>query len=139
MELFLFILSFISGGVVLAAIYTAKLAFQANEKYDRMEEYIDGFQNDVKKATNRWNSDLRVVSDNHQKIKVKLEEDHYKDLSDVNKKLNLLSIDIETLGKNLNSDREINEGEIKKLYNNIQQTVNMINAVREDQKLNQNY
>jgi len=139
MEVYLFILSFISGGVVLTVAYTTFLSFQANKKYKSMEEYMYSFQDDVKSQTSRWNSDLRVVSDNHQKIKVKLESDHYKDLSDVNKKLDNLSSDIETLGRNLDSDRKINEGEINKLYNNIQQTVNMVNTVKEDQKLNQNY
>nr|MBC8395763.1 hypothetical protein [Flavobacteriales bacterium] len=81
MEVYLFILSFISGGVVLTVAYTTFLLFQANKKYKSMEEYMYGFQDDVKSQTSRWNSDLRVVSDNHQKIKVKLESDHYKDLS----------------------------------------------------------
>jgi len=139
MELFTFILSFVSGGISIAAIYTIYLSFRANKKIAELDIFIGHFQEDIETRTMHWNNDLRVVSDNHQRIKEKLEADHYKDLSSVNQKLENLSIDIETLGRNLDSDRKINEGEINKLYNNIQQTVNMINAVKEDQKLNQNY
>jgi|TARA_R110002012_G_scaffold72061_1_gene184398 uncharacterized protein (DUF3084 family) len=139
MEIFTFILAFVSGGIVIAATYTIYLAFQANKSVAEVEIFIENFSKEVANNNRSWKSDLRVVSDNHQLIKKKLEDDHYKDLSSVNKELKSLKNEITTLNQNLNSDRKINEGEISKLYNNIQQTVNLINAVKQDQKLNQNY
>ena len=139
MELFLFILSFISGGVVLTVTYTAVLSFRNNRHYTQMEEYIDTFQEDVEKMGNHWRRDLRVVSDNHQKIKEQLEADHYKDLSNINKELEKLNRAIEKIEVDREVVRKRDESTFTDIYNNIQRTVKMINDVKEDQRLNQNY
>tara|TARA_R100000908_G_C3748938_1_gene143771 strand:- start:1306 stop:1725 length:420 start_codon:yes stop_codon:yes gene_type:complete len=139
MELFLFILSFISGGVVLTVTYTAVLSFRNNRHYTQMEEYMNTFQEDVEKMGNHWRRDLRVVSDNHQKIKEQLEADHYKDLSNVNKELEKLNRAIEKIEVDREVVRKRDESTFTDIYNNIQRTVKMINDVKEDQRLNQNY
>lgn len=139
MELFTFILSFVSGGISIAAIYTIYLAFKANKKIDELDIFISEFEKGVEQRTKRWQTDLRVVSDNHRRIREKLEADHYEDLEGVFKKLKALEAKYDNVFNEIDSDRKINEGEITKLYNNIQQTVNMINQVKQDQKLNQNY
>lgn len=139
MELFLFILSFISGGVVLTVTYTAVLSFRNNRHYTQMEEYMNTFQEDVEKMGNHWRRDLRVVSDNHQKIKEQLEADHYKDLSNINKELEKLNRAIEKIEVDREVVRKRDESTFTDIYNNIQRTVKMINDVKEDQRLNQNY
>ena len=139
MELFLFILSFISGGVVLTVTYTAVLSFRNNRHYTQMEEYMNTFQEDVEKMGNHWKRDLRVVSDNHQKIKEQLEADHYKDLSNINKELEKLNRAIEKIEVDREVVRKRDESTFTDIYNNIQRTVKMINDVKEDQRLNQNY
>ena len=139
MELFLFILPFISGGVVLTVTYTAVLSFRNNRHYTQMEEYMNTFQEDVEKMGNHWRRDLRVVSDNHQKIKEQLEADHYKDLSNINKELEKLNRAIEKIEVDREVVRKRDESTFTDIYNNIQRTVKMINDVKEDQRLNQNY
>ena len=139
MELFTFILSFVSGGISITATYTIYLAFKANKKIAELDIFISEFEKGVEQRTKRWQTDLRVVSDNHRRIREKLEADHYEDLEGVFKKLKVLEAKYDNVFNEIDSDRKINEGEITKLYNNIQQTVNMINQVKQDQKLNQNY
>ena len=139
MELFLFILSFISGGVVLTVTYTAVLSFRNNRHYTQMEEYMNTFQDDVEKMGNHWRRDLRVVSDNHQKIKEQLEADHYKDLSNINKELEKVFRELEGIKNDSMVTEKKNDGTFTDIYNNIQRTVKMINDVKEDQRLNQNY
>lgn len=139
MELFLFILSFISGGVVLTVTYTAVLSFRNNKHYTQMEEYMNTFHQDIEKMGKHWSRDLRVVSDNHQKIKEQLEADHYKDLSNINKELEKVFRELEGIKNDNAVEMQKNDGTFKDIYNNIQRTVKMINDVKEDQRLNQNY
>ena len=47
MELFTFILSFVSGGISIAAIYTIYLSFRANKKIAELDIFIGHFQEDI--------------------------------------------------------------------------------------------
>ena len=59
----------------------------------------------------------------------------YTSLGEINEELNNIKSTISGLREDLEADRKINEGEFRKLGGNIQNTIGMINAVKEDKNM----
>ena len=68
-----------------------------------------------------------------------MQADNYKDLSGFNTELDNLKTSIGTVRNDLEQTIKLSNEEVKKIYSDIRQLNNKINAVREDRTLNQNY
>ncbi len=128
MELFLFILSFITGGVVFTTIYTISLTNKLNNSVKLAELEIEDCcmkNKSLERIIDVMDSDIRG-------LEKKLKEDGYSEISKVNNDLLVVKDQINSLGERINLDKVEYNGEIRRLNGSIQNTVKMINAVKED-------
>jgi hypothetical protein len=120
MEVFLFILSFMSGGVILTVAYTTYITNTTKSKQDKLafmqEQLIDIQKQQFEKFDVDYNKQKRELVD----IRSRMEGDQYRDLASTNQriskevtKLDLLILDIKKM------DNE-HKGVINTMRNDIQ-------------------
>lgn len=120
MEVFLFILSFMSGGVILTVAYTTYITNTTKSKQDKLafmqEQLIDIQKQQFEKFDVEYNKQKRELVD----IRSRMEGDQYRDLASTNQriskevtKLDLLILDIKKM------DNE-HKGVINTMRNDIQ-------------------
>ena len=126
MEIFLFILSFISGGVVLTVAYNAYITTTISKRYNNLLE----FQKDLEQVQrDQFAQTDKIIKDmtNHvNSIKLEMQNDNYSSLSELTNDIDNLKGGIGAIRNDIESDRKINEEEFRKVKNKIQSTVGKI-------------
>lgn len=126
MEIFLFILSFISGGVVLTVAYNAYITTTIRKRYNNLLE----FQKDLEQVQrDQFAQTDKIIKDmtNHvNSIKLEMQNDNYSSLSELTNDIDNLKGSIGAIRNDIESDRKINEDEFRKVKNKIQSTVGKI-------------
>ena len=139
MELFIYILSFISGGVVLTVAYNAYITTTIRVRYNSLlslQKELESVQNDQFVQTDKM---IKEIVANIKATREQMQADNYTSLGELNEELNKLKLSISSIREDLEADRKINEGEFRKLGGNIQNTIGMINAVKEDKNMLSKY
>ena len=139
MELFIYILSFISGGVVLTVAYNAYITTTIRVRYNSLlilQKELESVQNDQFVQTDKM---IKEIVTNIKATREQMQADNYTSLGELNEELNKLKLSISSIREDLEADRKINEGEFRKLGGNIQNTIGMINAVKEDKNMLSKY
>ena len=139
MELFIYILSFISGGVVLTVAYNAYITTTIRVRYNSLlslQKDLEKVQNDQFVQTDKM---IKEIVANIKATREQMQADNYTSLGELNEELNKLKLSISSIREDLEADRKINEGEFRKLGGNIQNTIGMINAVKEDKNFLSKY
>ena len=139
MELFIYILSFISGGVVLTVAYNAYITTTIRVRYNSLlslQKELESVQNDQFVQTDKM---IKEIVANIKATREQMQADNYTSLGELNEELNNLKLSISSIREDLEADRKINEGEFRKLGGNIQNTIGMINAVKEDKNMLSKY
>ena len=139
MEIFVYILSFISGGVVLTVAYNAVTTTRIYKDYEGVtRRQIDlGIAQDEQFIKNERS--IKELVAEITKTRTQMESDNYKDLSKVNSEIKKLKSDLNAIRSDLTKVVNQNNGEVKKIYSDVMSLNQKINKVREDQTLNQNY
>ena len=126
MEIFLFILSFISGGVVLTVAYNAYITTTIRKRYNNLLE----FQKDLEQVQrDQFAQTDKIIKDmtNHvNSIKLEMQNDNYSSLSELTNDIDNLKGSIGAIRNDIESDSKINEEEFRKVKNKIQSTVGKI-------------
>ena len=126
MEIFLFILSFISGGVVLTVAYNAYITTTIRKRYNNLLE----FQKDLEQVQrDQFAQTDKIIKDmtNHvNSIKLEMQNDNYSSLSELTNDIDNLKGGIGAIRNDIESDRKINEDEFRKVRSKIQSTVGKI-------------
>ena len=126
MEIFLFILSFISGGVVLTVAYNAYITTTIRRRYNNLLE----FQKDLEQVQrDQFAQTDKIIKDmtNHvNSIKLEMQNDNYSSLSELTNDIDNLKGGIGAIRNDIESDRKINEDEFRKVRSKIQSTVGKI-------------
>ena len=139
MELFIYILSFISGGVVLTVAYNAYITTTIRVRYNSLlslQKELENVQNEQFVQTDKM---IKEIVANIKATREQMQADNYAGLGELNEELNKLKLSISSIREDLEADRKINEGEFRKLGGNIQNTIGMINAVKEDKNFLSKY
>ena len=139
MELFIYILSFISGGVVLTVAYNAYITTTIRVRYNSLlslQKELESVQNEQFVQTDKM---IKEIVANVKATREQMQADNYTSLGELNEELNKLKLSISSIREDLEADRKINEGEFRKLGGNIQNTIGMINAVKEDKNMLSKY
>ena len=139
MELFIYILSFISGGVVLTVAYNAYITTTIRVRYNSLlslQKELENVQNEQFAQTDKM---VKEIVANIKATREQMQADNYTSLGELNEELNKLKLSISSVREDLEADRKINEGEFRKLGGNIQNTIGMINAVKEDKNFLSKY
>ena len=139
MELFIYILSFISGGVVLTVAYNAYITTTIRVRYNSLlslQKELESVQNEQFVQTDKM---IKEIVANVKETREQMQADNYASLGELNEELNKLKLSISSIREDLEADRKVNEGEFRKLGGNIQNTIGMINAVKEDKNFLSKY
>ena len=139
MELFIYILSFISGGVFLTVAYNAYITTTIRVRYNSLlslQKELENVQNEQFVQTDKM---IKEIVANVKATREQMQDDNYESLGELNEELNNLKLSISSIREDLEADRKINEGEFRKLGGNIQNTIGMINAVKEDKNFLSKY
>ena len=139
MEIFLFILSFISGGVVLTVAYNAYITTTIRKRYNNLLE----FQKDLEQVQrDQFAQTDKIIKDmtNHvNSIKLEMQNDNYSSLSELTNDIDNLKGGIGAIRNDIESDRKINEEEFRKVKNKIQSTVGKIQDQLNDKTMISRY
>jgi hypothetical protein len=132
MEIFLFILSFITGGIVFTTIYITTLTSKLNKRVTLMDETMEKGYNLIDFEIEKLELDTKDVKSNIKGIQIKLAEDGYAKISEINKSILVIKDQIKTISEGISLDKATYNGEIRRLNGMIQNTTKMINTVRDD-------
>ncbi len=132
MEIFLFILSFITGGVVFTTIYITTLTSKLNKRVTLMDETMEKGYNLIDIEIEKLELDVKDVKSNVKGIQIKLAEDGYAKISEINKDILVIKDRMKTISEGISIDKATYNGEIRRLNGMIQNTTKMINTVRDD-------
>ena len=139
MEIFVYILSFISGGVVLTVAYNTYITSTIRGRYNTLLDFqkeLEAVQKDQFQQTDKMVKELVA---NITATREAMQADNYKDLSGFNTELDNLKTSIGIIRNDLEQMSKLSNEEVKKIYSDIRQLNNKIISVREDRTLNQNY
>ena len=132
MEIFLFILSFITGGIVFTTIYITTLTSKLNKRVTLMDETMEKGYNLIDFEIEKLELDVKDVKSNVKGIQIKLAEDGYAKISEINKDILVIKDRMKTISEGISLDKATYNGEIRRLNGMIQNTTKMINTVRDD-------
>jgi len=97
-----------------------------------MDETMEKGYNLIDFEIEKLELDTKDVKSNIKGIQIKLAEDGYAKISDINKSLLVIKDQIKTIGEGIILDKATYNGEIRRLNGMIQNTKKMINTVRDD-------
>lgn len=124
MEVFLFLLSFISGGVVLTVAYIYRLTTQTHGKQDRLTSYQQNLQSIQGDQFTKFKSELESVYTLLDDIKGELKNDGYRNLREQSKLQKTAELRI----KMLEAENLKNRGDIEANMNRVMGDIQNINT-----------
>ena len=138
MELFLFILSFISGGVILTVAYTTYITNQTKTKQDKLA-FLQEQLNELQK---KQFEDFETGYDKQRRelvdIRSRMEGDQYRDISRTNQRISENSTKLDRLIQDVNKMNIEQRGEINRIENDIQSRIVTVEKLVGNE-LKQNY
>ena len=138
MELFLFILSFMSGGVVLTVAYTTYITTSTKTKQDKLAFLQDQLLEVQKKQFKDYDFEHSKVLSELVDIRSRMEGDSYRDLVKTNQRISKSETKLDTLIKDVNKMNVEQRGEINRISNDTQnKLIQMTKAIGNE--LKQNY
>ncbi len=138
MELFLFILSFMSGGVVLTVAYTTYITTSTKTKQDKLAFLQDQLLEVQKKQFKDYDFEHSKVLSELVDIRSRMEGDSYRDLVRTNQRISKNETKLDTLIKDVNKMNVEQRGEINRISNDTQnKLIQMTKAIGNE--LKQNY
>lgn len=138
MEVFLFILSFISGGVILTVAYTTYLTNATKTKQDKLAFMQDQLIELQKKQFGDFELKYNQTLDEIVRIKTIMEEDEYEGMAKTNQRLSKSNNKLEQLIKDVNKLNIEQRGEINRIENDIQNRIVTVEKLVGNE-LKQNY
>ena len=126
MEIFLFILSFISGGVVLTVAYNAYITTTIRSRYNSLLELQKDLEQVQRDQFAQTDKIIKDMTNHVNSIKLEMQNDNYSSLSELTNDIDNLKGCIGAIRNDIESDRKINEEEFRKVKNKIQSTVGKI-------------
>jgi len=138
MEVFLFILSFISGGVILTVAYTTYLTNTTKTKQDKLafmhEQLVSIQKKQFEEFDHKHSETLSELID----IRSRMEGDQYRDLSRTNERISNDSTRLDILIQDVNKMNIEQRGEINRIENDIQNRIVTVEKLVGNE-LKQNY
>ena len=138
MELFLFILSFMSGGIMLTVAYTTYITTSTKTKQDKLafmqEQLIDIQREQFADMKVQYKKTLDELT----RIGSEMQGDSYRDIVGTNQRINKESTRLDTLIKNVNRMNAEFKGEINDVRNDTQNKMVALGK-RIETDLKQNY
>lgn len=132
MEVFLFLLSFISGGVVLTVAYIYHITSQTKEKQDRLVGLQQDLQRIQNSQFNSFETELKSVYNKLEIVEEEMKKDGYANLTTQRKLQKTAEVRIKNLENEINKNRSVIEGNMGNVMSNIQQLTSEINRLKED-------
>lgn len=130
---------FISGIVTVGAVYSAVYLRSVKSKYEDLLASLQSSSN-ISSIRNAENLDkLDELNQYIREVKQKLTEDSYAGITDLEKNIKKNNTTFVTAQQRTNKFINTTEGEIRKLYGEIQNTQAMIRALKEDPNFNNRY
>ena len=126
MEIFLFILSFISGGVVLTVAYNAYITTTIRKRYNNLLEFQKDLEQVQRDQFAQTDKIIKDMTNHFNSIKLEKQNDNYSSLSELTNDIDNLKGGIGAIRNDIESDRKINEDEFRKVKYKIQSTVGKI-------------
>lgn len=126
MEIFLFILSFISGGVVLTVTYNAYITTTIRVRYNNLLELQKDLEQVQRDQFAQTDKIIKDMTNHVNSIKLEMQNDNYSSLSELTNDIDNLKGGIGAIRNDIESDRKINEDEFRKVRSKIQSTVGKI-------------
>ena len=126
MELFIYILSFISGGVVLTVAYNAYITTTIRFRYNSLLELQKDLEQVQRDQFAQTDKIIKDMTNHVNSIKLEMQNDNYSSLSELTNDIDNLKGGIGAIRNDIESDRKINEEEFRKVKNKIQSTVGKI-------------
>ena len=130
---------FISGIITVLAIYSAVYLRSVRSKYNDLLASLQSSSNISSIRYEEFRQDFQDVNVLVNDIQAKMEKDQYESVSEMNKKVDDLNIALVGYQQRNNQFVKVTEGDIKKIYNEIQNTQGMIRALKEDPNFNNRY
>ena len=130
---------FISGIVIVIAVYSAVYLRSVKIKYN---ELLTSLQSSSNISSIRYAESVEKLDELNlyiHDVKERLEKDSYAEITELSKRLDDLGVSIGGYQQRNNQFISTTEGEVKKLYNEIQNTQGMIRALKEDPNFNNRY
>lgn len=138
MEVFLFILSFMSGGVILTVAYTTYITNTTKTKQDKLafmhEQLVSIQKKQFEEFDHKHSETLSELID----IRSRMEGDQYRDLSRTNERISNDSTRLDILIQDVNKMNIEQRGEINRIENDIQNRIVMVEKLVGNE-LKQNY
>jgi len=138
MEVFLFILSFISGGVILTVAYTTYITNTTKTKQDKLafmhEQLVSIQKKQFEEFDHKHSETLSELID----IRSRMEGDQYRDLSRTNERISNDSTRLDILIQDVNKMNIEQRGEINRIENDIQNRIMTVEKLVGNE-LKQNY
>ncbi len=138
MEVFLFILSFMSGGVILTVAYTTYLTNTTKTKQDKLafmhEQLVSIQKKQFEEFDHKHSETLSELID----IRSRMEGDQYRDLSRTNERISNDSTRLDILIQDVNKMNIEQRGEINRIENDIQNRIMTVEKLVGNE-LKQNY
>tara|TARA_Y100000401_G_scaffold99594_2_gene87980 strand:- start:68 stop:487 length:420 start_codon:yes stop_codon:yes gene_type:complete len=126
MELFIYILSFISGGVVLTVAYNAYITTTIRFRYNSLLELQKDLEQVQRDQFAQTDKIIKDMTNHFNSIKLEMQNDNYSSLSELTNDIDNLKGSIGAIRNDIESDRKINEDEFRKVRSKIQSTVGKI-------------
>ena len=126
MEIFLFILSFISGGVVLTVAYNAYITTTIRKRYNNLLEFQKDLEQVQRDQFAQTDKIIKDMTSHVNSIKLEMQNDNYSSLSELTSDINNLKGSVGAIRNDIEGDRKINEDEFRKVRSKIQSTVGKI-------------
>jgi len=138
MEVFLFILSFMSGGVILTVAYTTYITNTTKTKQDKLafmhEQLVSIQKKQFEEFDHKHSETLSELID----IRSRNEGDQYRDLSRTNERISNDSTRLDILIQDVNKMNIEQRGEINRIENDIQNRIMTVEKLVGNE-LKQNY
>ena len=138
MEIFLFILSFISGGVILTVAYTTYITNQTKTKQDKLAFLQDQLNELQKKQFEDFETGYDKKRRELVDIRSRMEGDQYRDISRTNQRISENSSKLDRLIQDVNKMNIEQRGEINRIENDIQSRIVTVEKLVGNE-LKQNY
>tara|TARA_B100000497_G_scaffold127828_1_gene171237 strand:+ start:1542 stop:1949 length:408 start_codon:yes stop_codon:yes gene_type:complete len=130
---------FISGIITVGAVYSAVYLRSVKSKYADLLASLQSSSN-ISSIRNAENLDkLEELNQYIREVKQKLTEDSYEGITGLEKNIKDNNTTFVTAQQRTNKFINTTEGEIRKLYGEIQNTQAMIRALKEDPNFNNRY
>ena len=138
MEVFLFILSFISGGVILTVAYTTYLTNTTKTKQDKLTYMQDQLIELQKKQFGEFEEKYSETLGELKRIRTTMDEDDYEGMAKTNQRVTKFNNKLEQLISDVNKLNIEQRGEINRIENDIQSRIVTVEKLVGNE-LKQNY